>query len=432
MEHQKLIVISADAMVEEDVEEFQKLPNYRRWLEGGSRIRKVRSIYPTVTYACHTTMATGNLPWRHGVVSNSDWTRIGEAKIPWNFFHGAVKTEDIFDAAKKAGLSTAGLSWPVCGRHPNIDYLIAEYWSQWPGDTTLDAYKRSGSSDQVMEVIKKNLHALVEKTHPMCDEFHILCACDMIRRWKPDLMMMHLANLDDYRHENGVFNRRVTEGIHEMDRWLGMVMDTVEQEGLLPVTNLVITSDHGQLDIKRCVNVNVLLERKGFLIAGEQGEPKAWDAYCLSNGLSALVFLKRPEDPVLVRRVSRYLEELRDQEVYGIEEVLTAGEARERYRLDGDFSFVLESDGYTAFGTACSGPLVVQPDVRDYRYGRATHGHEPEKGPQPTFLAKGPGIREGTVLESGRLEDQAPTYAKLLGIPFPECDGRPLCQILRE
>lgn len=72
MEHQKLIVISADAMVEEDLEEFQNLPNYKRWLEGGSRVRKVRSIYPTVTYACHTTMATGNLPWRHGVVSNSD------------------------------------------------------------------------------------------------------------------------------------------------------------------------------------------------------------------------------------------------------------------------------------------------------------------------------------------------------------------------
>lgn len=432
MERQKLIVISADAMVEEDLEEFQKLPNYKRWLEGGSRIRKVRSIYPTVTYACHTTMATGNLPWRHGVVSNSDWNNIGQARIPWNFFHKAVKTEDIFDAAKKAGLSTAGLSWPVCGCHPGIDYLVAEYWRQWPEDTTVDAYKRSGSSDEVMEIIEKNLHALVEKTHPMCDEFHILCACDMIHRWKPDLIMIHLANLDDYRHENGVFHKRVTQGIHEMDRWLGMIMDTVEREGLVPVTNLVITSDHGQLDIKRCINLNVLLGRRGFLLAGDQGEPKEWDAYCLSNGLSALVFLKRPDDPLLVGRVYRYLEELRGEGVYGIEEILTVKEAKERYGLEGDFSFVLESDGYTSFGASCQGPLVIQPDVRDYRYGRATHGHQPEKGPQPTFLAKGPGIREGVVLENGRLEDQAPTYGKLLGIPFPDCDGTPIYQILRQ
>ncbi len=419
-------------MVGEDLEEWRQLPGYRRWLEGGCRVESVRSIYPTVTYACHTTIATGNYPDRHGIVSNYDCERVGEEKPPWNYFHTPVRTEDIFDAARKAGLSTAGVSWPVSGCHPGIDYLIAEYWSQWQGDTTLDAYRRAGSSPEVTEIIKKNLHTLVEKTHPMCDEFHTLCVCDMIRRWQPDLVMMHLANLDDYRHHNGVFHKRVTEGIREMDRWVDMIMDTVEREGLLEETNLVITSDHGQLDIRRCVNINVLLERRGFLIAGEQGHAEAWNAFCLSNGLSALVYLKNPEDPVLYKAVYGYLKELCREQVYGIGEVLTGDEAEERYRLSGGFSFVLESDGYTAFGTACSGPLVIQPDLRDYRYGRATHGHQPEKGPQPVFLAKGPGFKQGAVLGKGRLIDQAPTYARLLGIPPLECDGEPMYQILKD
>ena len=46
---QKLIVLSADALVYEDVEQLRKMPNYSKYLEGGCRVKKVRSIYPTIT-----------------------------------------------------------------------------------------------------------------------------------------------------------------------------------------------------------------------------------------------------------------------------------------------------------------------------------------------------------------------------------------------
>jgi hypothetical protein len=51
----------------------------------------------------------------------------------------------------------------------------------------------------------------------------------------------------------------------------------------------------------------------------------------------------------------------------------------------------------------------------DYRFGRATHGYMPDYGPQPVFVAKGPGIREGVALGRGRVIDEAPTFAALLG-----------------
>lgn len=58
----KLIILSADAMVTEDLELFSTLPGYQKYLDGGCRINRVESIYPTVTYPCHTTMMTGNYP----------------------------------------------------------------------------------------------------------------------------------------------------------------------------------------------------------------------------------------------------------------------------------------------------------------------------------------------------------------------------------
>ena len=79
----KLIILSADAMVTEDLELFSSLPGYQKYLANGCMVRKVRSIYPTVTYPCHTTMMTGNYPNRHGVTSNFKLD-IHEKPTPWH------------------------------------------------------------------------------------------------------------------------------------------------------------------------------------------------------------------------------------------------------------------------------------------------------------------------------------------------------------
>ena len=92
---------------------------------------------------------------------------------------------------------------------------------------------------------------------------------------------------------------------------------------------------------------------------------------------------------------------------------------------------MLETDGYTSFGDSALRPLVKNFDSRDYRYGRATHGYLPEKGPQPILLAQGPDIAQGVVLPEGRLIDEAPTFARLLGAELPEAEGQVLEGILR-
>ncbi len=42
----KIIVISSDAMVGEDLEYFKTLPNYKKYIAGGAEIKNVSSIYP--------------------------------------------------------------------------------------------------------------------------------------------------------------------------------------------------------------------------------------------------------------------------------------------------------------------------------------------------------------------------------------------------
>ena len=72
MAQSKVIVFSCDAMVYEDIEYLIKTsPRFRDLYAKGSGVKRTRTIWPSVTYPCHTTMSTGCYPDKHGVVNNS-------------------------------------------------------------------------------------------------------------------------------------------------------------------------------------------------------------------------------------------------------------------------------------------------------------------------------------------------------------------------
>ena len=92
----KLIVFSADAMVSEDVDYLKTLPNYQKYLAGGCMVQKVDSVYPTITYPCHTTMCSGVWPDKHGVAGNLQMIP-GTSPLPWKWDYSNTRwKEDIF------------------------------------------------------------------------------------------------------------------------------------------------------------------------------------------------------------------------------------------------------------------------------------------------------------------------------------------------
>lgn len=428
----KIVVISSDAMVGEDLEYFRTLPNYKKYLEGGAQITNVSSIYPSVTFPAHVTMMTGMYPDRHGVFSNMQLIP-GSDPTPWQWNYDFIKCTDIFRAAKAVGKTTAAVLWPVTAGNPAIDYHIADYWAQGDDDTNEKAFERAGANQQVLKIIKKNepLFRGVEREHPQRDEFGMACAADILREYAPDLLLVHPANIDGIRHEKGVFGPHLKPALEDLDRWLGMIGRAMEDAGTLEETNLFIVSDHGQQDVRRNIELNVLLAEHGFIKLNQEGNIADWDAYCLSNGMSALIFLKDKENKELHDKVYKLLDSLLEEGVYGFSRIYTEQEAREQERFGGEFSFVLETDGYSAFGDYYTRPLVRELSNSDYRFGRATHGYLPQKGPQPILLAKGPDIREGVILSGSHIIHEAPTYAKILGTVLPDTDGRAIQEILK-
>lgn len=74
--------------------------------------------------------------------------------------------------------------------------------------------------------------------------------------------------------------------------------------------------------------------------------------------------------------------------------------------------------------------MVTAIDPTDWRTSVAGHGHLPWKGAKPMFIVKNPYARSVCTLESGRLVDEAPTMARLLGFDLPGCDGTPIRELL--
>ena len=426
-----LIVMSVDAMVFEDLEILKHCKNTARLLKNGALIERMHTIYPSLTHPVHVTCMTGCYPDKTGVYSNEHFV-LGELNPPWYNSLSDVKTETIFHAAKKAGLTTAACRWPVTANGDDvIDYLVPEIMDADLDGDLQSVYARLGSGRIIEDIVKPNLSMLDGNKRPQYDAFEIKCAADIIKKYKPNLLFTHPGLVDHTRHETGLFNDQVTDALYTVDNWLGELFRAAEEAGIADDTDFVMMADHGHLSVCRVLCPNVFLAEEGLIRTSEDGSLFSRDAYIKTSGLSGMVYLRDPSDCALSARIEAFLRKLAADQIYGIGEVLNREEAATRYHLAGEFSFVVESDGYTAFCDDWRRPVVREQNPEDYRYGMSTHGHMPEKGPQPTFLAMGPDFIKGAVLEKGEIVNVAPTFAKVLGLTLPYADGKPFSELLQ-
>ena len=59
----------------------------------------------------------------------------------------------------------------------------------------------------------------------------------------------------------------------------------------------------------------------------------------------------------------------------------------------------------------------------EYPHYISNHGYHPSKGTKPVFIAFGPDIKEGMILEEGNCLNCCPTFAKLLQVKMEGLEG---------
>lgn len=432
-----LIVISVDALIYEDIEYLKTLPSFSRLLDGASIIERVRTIYPSLTHPVHASIITGAPAGVTGVISNHIFNPKSPDKDNKRWFNklGDIKCDTLIHAAKRAGLTVGASTWPLVGDCGDVvDYLVPSVlnYDIEGKDDPIEVYRELGASEEMMTIISAAVDRFgIKNQHPEYDELQICCACEIIKKHKPNLLLIHPGDVDSKRHKSGVYGEPVYEALRNTDRWLGEIFSAIEDAGIGDDTDIVVMSDHGQINIARVIAPNVWLKDKGLIRTNENGDVIDWDAWISSTGASAQVYLSRPDDKKLYKTVYTLLSDMAAEGIYGFSRVYTADELREEYGYFGDFSFVLETDGYTSFSEKLTRPVVTFYDPGDYRSGKATHGHEPNLGPQPPFIAKGPSFASNVVLKSSSILNHAPTLAKVLGVTLKDATGSVVTEILK-
>lgn len=415
-----LVVISVDAMVQEDVATFLEMSNAAALFRRRLLVKRMRTVYPSLTHPVHASIITGRPCGQTGIVHNERFDP--QASPPeWYNALSDIRCETLFHSARRAGLKSGVARWPVTARgNDAIDYLIPEVLDTdlAGGKTMRQALVDGGAGPIWGTVVQPNLYLLRhDNGRPGYDAFSAACAAGMIRTYRPELLFTHWGMVDSARHHHGLFGPAVVDALALTDRWLGWLVKAVRDAGIFDQTDFVVLSDHGQLAFCQKVRLNALFAQHGLIQLDSLGRVRTYRALAHSCGMGAQIYLSDPLDEALLAQVRTLAQDELSARAGTQFEVISAREADERFGLRGAFSLVIETDGKTLFeGEAC-GPVFerLSPDAPCSLY--ATHGHMPDKGPQPMLLAAGPSFADKT-LETGHVLEIAPTLARVLGIPL--------------
>jgi len=387
-------------------------PNLRMMKDSGACARGVNSIFPSVTYPNHTTIITGVPPAKHGVYYNAPFEPNG-ASGQWYFGYEGIKVPTLFDAVRKAGKKSANVIWPVTVGAP-IDYNVPDIWSPKiktdRREITAANTTPAGLWNELQEKATGALEAAdfnMVKEELIMDENVARMGAYIIKTYKPAFTTLHLACTDHYEHAEGREGHLVRKAVAGADRGIGTILEALERAGIQDSTVIIVTGDHGFVDIKTSFQPNVILAQNGLMKDIKKDD---WKAQFHAVGGSAFLHLKDKNDVQTLNQVRQLLNSLPTEQ----KKLFRIIERRQLDAIGADPNAAL---AITALNNTTIGGATTGAIVKPAKGG--THGYYPDfKEIQTGFVAYGPGIAKGAIINEMNLTDVAPVISQLLGLDF--------------
>jgi len=331
--------------------------------------------FPSLTFPNHFTIVTGLYPEHHGLVANSFFDAVRQARYaiadPQAVSDGTwYKGTPLWSLAESQGMRTACLFWP--GSEALIAGFRPSYYARFDGKTeATDAVQQARIDDAV---------ALLH-----------LAPAD-----RPHLITIYYSEPDHEGHQYGPDSPETRAAILKMDAMVGKLKAALDATGL-PI-DLVVVSDHGMVHVDGpWITLDQLADLAGFDTSG------------------ALLYGKTEEDRA---RVYNQLKKASSKfVVYRLKDVPASLNFNQNPR-EGD-PVVIATGPYAIRAHAAP---AGRPDLAPIP---GMHGFDPLKLPEmkASFFAAGPDIVAGkTVAPFGNV-NLYPWLAHLLGLVPPPSDG---------
>ncbi len=415
-----LVVISIDGLRPDYITAADahgaKVPNLRRLLKEGTYAEGVEGVVPTVTYPSHTTLVTGVWPAKHGIFANTTFDPLQNNYQGWYWYAEDIRVPTLWDAAAKAGRTTASVQWPVTvGAH--ITWDIPELWRA----TTEDDAKllRSAATAGLLAEAQGELGPYSGGTDSSveADQNRGRYAQWILEKKRPGLLLLHLIALDHIEHETGPFSGEAVAVLEGLDAAIGNVRETAERlaRGRAYVA---VVSDHGFARTEAQLNLFPAFRDAKLFAVDEKGKITDWKAMPWVTGGSAAIVLKDPADAATLDEVRGLLAKLASDSANGIDRVLEGDELHKRGGYPPASFFVSLKPGWRT-GYALDGPMLSKAKPG------GTHGELPDVPDlRASFFVVGPRVPVGRSLGVVDMRDVAPTLARLAGLSLPSADGK--------
>jgi hypothetical protein len=261
-----IIILIADAWKPSIIQkliESQQLPNIQKYFLGqGIYIKDCQSIVPSISLCSHTSLLTGFLPNKHGVLGHR-W--LDKSSGVSKYYLGLHRDDPNLDINPQ----TKTIFEIV---HPAPSLAI---YSLINRGATKKISPRSFRNVVVMKTLLANLQKDINYKVIVC--------------WLPEV--------DYLSHSYGCESVRIMENIKMVDFYIGQLFNILSREGLLDRYTVVLTSDHGHRNVNKHVNLCKILKKLGVKAKYSQREfattKKDNDTYkiFLNGQASAYIYL---------------------------------------------------------------------------------------------------------------------------------------------
>jgi len=362
-----IILISADGF-RYDLADKYNAQNLIRLRNSGIEADYMKSVFPSLTFPNHYSIATGEYPDHDGIVDNSffdpergqTYMMGNRNEVEDSSWYGATP---IWVLAEKQGMLTASFYW--VGAEAAIQGVRPTYY-----------YK---------------FNSLI----PMNDRIRY------VRNWlqltedkRPHLITFYISDVDHQEHLHGVDSKQTEEAVHYVDQSVASLVRTLDSLNL-PI-NYIFVSDHGMTNIDTLNTLSL---------------PKTIDTsrFVILNSLALVHMYARDSTEILPA-----YKILKGAEIDFDAYLTTDMPARWHYNK--------KNDRYNRIGDII---LVAHPpkvfNLNGHHLNLATHGFDPDLTVMhASFYAWGPAFKSNLKIRGFENINIYPLVANILQLKIPD------------
>jgi predicted AlkP superfamily pyrophosphatase or phosphodiesterase len=295
-------------------------PNISRLAADGFS-RPMGTVLPAVTCSAQSTILTGSLPNKHGIVGNGWYFRDVSEVALWKQSNRLVHGERVYDAARKQdpNYTVAKMFWWY-NMYADVNWSVTPR-PCYPADgrKLFDSYSQPVELKDELQH-KLGIFPLMKFWGPGTDitssRWIADASIEVMRHHNPSLTLVYLPHLDYNLQRLGPSDPAIAEDIREIDAEAGKVIDAARARD----AEVVVLSEYAITDVDRPIHINRILREHGLL--DTRLEIGGWEtldygssrAFSVSDHQIAHIYIRRPED---VPKVADIL-----KRVDGVEHVL--------------------------------------------------------------------------------------------------------------